>query len=142
MEGDELIFFEEKLDRKLTSRSWCNCFPDAKGSACRELIVKSWSNYSHLGLIDRLPFCAKVLLRWGSEFRQKYKRELADCLCSMRILRGSSAQEDIQMFHQAKSRYHELLYYREMHWQQRAKEFWLRDGDQNTRFFHIAAIAR
>lgn len=36
----------------------------------------------------------------------------------------------------------ELLTHEEAYWQQRAKNFWLKDGDTNSKFFHAAASSR
>lgn len=36
----------------------------------------------------------------------------------------------------------EILLQEETYWKQRAKLFWLKEGDENTRFFHASASAR
>ena len=41
-----------------------------------------------------------------------------------------------------KEKLNELLYHEEVYWKQRAKIFWLAEGDANTRFFHANASAR
>lgn len=36
----------------------------------------------------------------------------------------------------------EILLKEDVYWKQRAKQFWLKEGDKNTRFFHGTANAR
>lgn len=48
----------------------------------------------------------------------------------------------MEQFKRMKQLYHDLLSQHEVYWKQRAKAFWLRDGDHITRFFHSTATAR
>lgn len=41
-----------------------------------------------------------------------------------------------------KKKLEELMVSEEMYWQQRAKSFWLQDGDSNTKYFHAYATCR
>ena len=48
----------------------------------------------------------------------------------------------VSEFNKACMEYYGVLHQQEIYWQQRAKQFWLRDGDGNTRFFHSLASNR
>lgn len=41
-----------------------------------------------------------------------------------------------------KEKLNDLLYHEETYWKQRAKLFWLEEGDTNTKFFHASATSR
>lgn len=40
-----------------------------------------------------------------------------------------------------KSQINNILIYEEIYWKQRSKENWLREGDKNTKFFHLESSA-
>lgn len=57
-------------------------------------------------------------------------------LCSRRDAAG------VQGYNEARWWYLKLIKKQEIFWKQRAKQYWLRDGDKNTRFFHKFASTR
>lgn len=57
----------------------------------------------------------------------------------MRSRRGAYG---VNLYNEAKWNYLKLLEKQEVLWSQRAKQYWLKHGDNNTRFFHRFASTR
>ncbi|KAJ1418166.1 Ribonuclease H-like superfamily [Sesbania bispinosa] len=60
----------------------------------------------------------------------------------MEELRGCHDIDSIQRYNMLHDKMNCLIMQEEAFWKQRAKVFWLREGDGNTRFFHAMANAR
>lgn len=60
----------------------------------------------------------------------------------MQKYRSRRDSAGVRLYDQARWNYLKLLEKQEIFWRQRAKQFWLRDGDSNTRFFHKFASTR
>lgn len=45
-------------------------------------------------------------------------------------------------FFKARDEYYDILNQQEIYWKQKAKTFWLKDGDQNSKYFHAQASHR
>jgi hypothetical protein len=56
--------------------------------------------------------------------------------------RGHVDETNINYFNALKRRLNVLLSQEDRFWRQRAKTFWYKDGDLNTKFFHAAASTR
>lgn len=109
---------------------------------CRELISNVWNSSASVDVFNKLLRCGELLYRWGLDIRNLHKQELVQCKLDMQHLRGSRSLADVRKFEEAKKRYHDLLRDKEIQWKQRAKVFWLKEGDSNTRFFHAMATNR
>lgn len=111
-----------------------DCLPD--------LVMGSWVLSSTHSLPDRLSTLAGKLSSWGRNLIATQRADIKDCTYRLSRLRESFAVDDVNTFEETKTKMVSLLLKDEEHWKQRAKLFWLKDGDANTKAFHAFANGR
>lgn len=82
------------------------------------------------------------MARWGRAFFHKFKEKIKQHKDVMERLADKVDFVSIQQFLEAKENLNVLFDQEESYWKQRAKLFWLAEGDDNTEFFHSSASAR
>ncbi|PNX63309.1 CNGC5-like protein, partial [Trifolium pratense] len=93
-------------------------------------------------IIGKTVKCGEKLKRWGRRKRTKFKQEVLECSEEMERLRGCHDDSNAGRFQECQEKHARLLVQEEAYWRQRAKMHWLKEGDLNTKFFHMSASSR
>lgn len=73
-----------------------------------------------------------------NKFRDKVKEQKE----ILNNLVNREDEEGIEQYFLERAKFNELLLQEEVYWKQRAKVFWLQEGDSNSKFFHAQASQR
>lgn len=111
-------------------------------SPLADVVMDSWNGASSLNLPDRLSEVAVKLNYWGRNLVANQRKEIKECRQKLSFLREHATPENSFDFDITNRKMISLLVKEEEHWKQRAKLFWLKDGDSNTKFFHAYANGR
>lgn len=103
---------------------------------CYNLINDCWQEEGHENIIDKITRCCIKLEEWGGGMVKEMRDKLAFFRTQMRRFRARRDDYGVRQYNSARWEYLCLLDKKEVYWQQRAKQFWLTEGDHNTRFFH------
>ncbi|GAU44733.1 hypothetical protein TSUD_88180 [Trifolium subterraneum] len=107
-----------------------------------EVVEEGWCREGNIEVTERVEACAEELQRWGRRKRTRFKEEIETCCEDMEKLRGRTDQRSVVRYQEVQNNHARLLVQKEAYWRQRAKMHWLKEGDLNTKFFHMSANAR
>lgn len=101
-----------------------------------------WKNTPVNHLIPKLHSISQFIERWGHRFFNKFKEKLKLHKSIIDALKDLTDEASVKQYLHENEKLNELLMQEELYWKQRAKLFWLQEGDDNTRFFHASAFAK
>ncbi|KAL8156575.1 hypothetical protein AgCh_001610 [Apium graveolens] len=101
-----------------------------------------WKNISPVQLLSKLSAISVFMEKWGKEFFNKFREKIKRQKEVIQLYDDCSNAEVTEKYFQESQKLNELLVQEEFYWKQRAKAFWLADGDSNSKFFHAFATSR
>lgn len=78
----------------------------------------------------------------GSQFFHKFRDKVKRQKEVLTNLVNRTDTVGVELYFSEKVKLQELFLHEESYWKQRAKNYWLAEGDANTKFFHASASAR
>ena len=114
------------------------------------LVKDSWAipcrGSPQFPLAEKLKFLKSKLKSWNYEVFGQLKHNIAKAkrkVVEAQSLYDSNPSESLQLdLTTRKSNMHNWLNVESVHWKQKSKIRWLKDGDRNTKFIHMSAKSR
>ncbi|KAK9666078.1 hypothetical protein RND81_14G158900 [Saponaria officinalis] len=114
---------------------------------CEEVVREAWGIHPNIMgsmvTLDNLEKCGKALLRWSKTEFGDLSRQLSEAKKRVSFLDSCQPTEANVVERRILSEKIDLLLAQEeTYWRQRSRISYLREGDRNTKFFHLKASAR
>lgn len=109
---------------------------------CRKIVSEVWQKHSGKTLEEKIFLCSGILQQWGKEVTGCFKTRINKSKAIMLATKGRQDSRSVKVYQEESKKLTEIYSQREVFWRQRSKQLWLREGDQNSKFFHAAAKGR
>lgn len=106
------------------------------------MVQDSWDQTEGITIVDKVEFCTLKLEGWGGGRMQEARKNIQKCRSLVKQFRTRRDSDGVKQYDEARWEFLKLLEQKEIYWKQRSKQYWLREGDQNTKFFHEYATGR
>lgn len=115
-------------------------------SSLPEVIQEAWTmgaDASTLGDInDKMKVTMTKLVSWSKDKIGNVRKKIKDLREKLGELRNIGLLDTDNEVHSVKKELEEMLHREEIWWKQRSRITWLKEGDRNTRYFHLKASWR
>ncbi|PNX88188.1 hypothetical protein L195_g044290, partial [Trifolium pratense] len=107
-----------------------------------QFMHQTWNSAEGTLLTQKLNSCATSLTKWSAANCQQTRKEIERYRRKLEVARARVDATNLHYYNNLRQRLDFLLVKDDMFWRQRAKTFWYREGDLNTRYFHATATTR
>lgn len=105
-------------------------------------VTRHWKSLPVTHLLPKLISISSFMAEWGHKFFHKFRDKVKRQKGVIDDLVNRTDAAGVESYFKEKEKLHDLLLQEEVYWKQRAKVFWLAEGDLNTKFFHAQASMR
>lgn len=105
-------------------------------------VATYWKSIPPMQMLLKLLSVSSFMAKWGRNFFHKFRDKVKLLKENIALLVNRTDDIGIKQYFEEKNKLDELLYHEELYWKQRAKSFWLTEGDTNSKYFHAAATKR
>lgn len=101
----------------------------------KEEVTKHWREKPKLHLLPKFLFVSSFMARWGRTFFHKFRDKVKKQKAILGTLVDRSDEEGVKCYFEERKKVEDLLLHEELYLKQRAKAFWLTEGDTSSKFF-------
>uniref|UniRef100_A0A803NGP6 DUF4283 domain-containing protein n=1 Tax=Cannabis sativa TaxID=3483 RepID=A0A803NGP6_CANSA len=113
-----------------------------KDALCYEIVKSCWNDDNNSDIFAKINSCAIALAPWGKEITGNFNKRIKKCRAELKLLKNKRDELSVSKYSEVKKKLFTILDQKEAFWKQRFKQFWLKGGDQNSKYFHRAASNR
>uniref|UniRef100_A0A803P4M6 Zinc knuckle CX2CX4HX4C domain-containing protein n=1 Tax=Cannabis sativa TaxID=3483 RepID=A0A803P4M6_CANSA len=131
-------------DKVGQSFSFSKLFENAwlKDPLCYEIVKSCWNDDNNNDIFAKINSCAIALAAWGKEITGNFNKRIKKCRAELKLLKNKRDELSVSKYSDVKKNLFTILDQKEAFWKQRSMQFWLKGGDQNSKYFHRAASNR
>uniref|UniRef100_A0A803QSF2 Reverse transcriptase n=1 Tax=Cannabis sativa TaxID=3483 RepID=A0A803QSF2_CANSA len=106
------------------------------------MVKDTWEVLSGSSVMEKIHYCGEKLLVWGRDYSRKFKDRIQACKAELRRWKKGRDASSVENYKKVEAWLQEVLIQKEVFWRQRSKQLWLKEGDQNSKYFYAMATSR